>query len=342
MAGTTDTAGRDTEERWVDLDLLDRQIAAALQINGRAAWRQIARLLNKNEVTVARRARELIAAGYLRPTVLIDPVRCGWGRPVIVQMSCEASRTVSIATQLAERSDVRFVALVTGPFDLVAELVVPSRRALAKILIEDLAAIPGIHRTYTQAVVRNFKIGYGWARELLPEDAALPPEGVDGEGKSPVELDELDQRMLVLLRNDARSSHQELAFKLGISESAARRRLDRLVSEGCLRPVTLVDPVLLGYEVESMVWLHVGFQELEATAGALAEHAGVRYLSATVGFSDLVAETVLRDQEDLYRFHTEVLGSMPGVRDAETAIELFTVKRAYLLNTKHKTGSDQE
>ena len=261
---------------------------------------------------------------------------------MIVQMNCEASQAVSAATKLAARSDVRFVALVTGPFDLVMELIVPSRRALAKILTEDLAAIPGIHRTYTQVVVKNFKISYGWARELLPADAALPPEGVDGEGKSPVELVELDERMLVLLRDDARQSHQELASKLEVSESAARRRLDRLISEGCLRPVTLVDPALLGYEVESMVWLHVRYHELEATARALAEHAGVRYLSATIGFSDLVAETVLRDREDLYRFHTEVLGSMPGVRDAETAIELSTVKRAYLLNPEYEPGSDRK
>ena len=316
---------------------LDRQIASALQLNGRATWREVSVLLDASETTVARRAKEMISRGLLRPTVLIDPVRCGWGRPVIVQMNCEASQLVAITVALAARPDVRFVARVTGPFDVVAELIVPSRRVLARVLTEEFAAIPGIHHTTTQAVTRNFKMSYGWARDLLPREAELPPEQIDGEASRPIDLDDIDGQMLLLLRDNARQSHQELASKLGIGSSAARRKLDRLITEGCLRPVTFVDPALLGYEVESFVWLHVDFSKLEKTAHALSQLAGVRYLSATAGFSDLVAETVLRTQEDLYSFQTEVLGSLPGIREAELAIELSTVKRAYLVNSEYET-----
>lgn len=329
------------------LEPLDRRIAAALQLNGRATWREVSSLLDASETTVARRAKEMISRGFLRPTVLIDPVRCGWGRPVIVQMNCEASELVAITIALAARTDVRFVARVTGPFDVVAELIAPSRRDLARILTEEFAAIPGIHRTTTQAVTRNFKMSYGWARDLLPKNAGpknagLPPEQIDGEASGPIGLDEIDQRMLLLLRDNARQSHQELASELGIGASVARRKLDRLISERCLRPVTFVDPALLGYEVESFVWLHVNFSELEKTANALSQLAGVRYLSATAGFSDLVAETVLRTQEDLYLFQTEVLGSLLGIREAEMAIELSTVKRAYMVNSSTKQKEDED
>ena len=336
MIGETEQRG----DRHEIIDPLDRQIAAALQINGRATWRDVSGLIDASETTVARRAKEMISRGLLRPTVLIDPFRCGWGRPVIVQMNCEASQLVAITVALAARPDVRFVARVTGPFDVVAELIVPSRRILARVLTEEFAAIPGIYRTTTQAVTRNFKMSYGWARELLPKDAELPPEQINGESSGPIDLDEIDEKMLLLLRDNARQSHQELASELGIGSSVARRKLDRLISEGCLRPVTFVDPALLGYEVESFIWLHVNFSELEETAHVLSRLPGVRYLSATAGFSDLVAETVLRSQEDLYLFQTEVLGSLPGIREAEMAIELSTVKRAYLVSSEYETGGE--
>ena len=312
------------------LDDLDRRIAAVLQIDGRSTWRQAARLAGTSESTVARRAQSMFDAGVMRVNGLADPIRCGFGQPVLLQLSCEVGAAAEVARQLAERVDVRFVALVTGTFDIVAEVIVPSRVALARVLLEELPEIKGITRTTTESVLRNFKTSYDWSRDLLGDagltDITVAPT-VDGPAPS---LDEVDLLLLHALVDDGRRTYAELGAAVGVSESMARRRVETLVASGCLRFATFVEPHLLGYDVEVFIWMRVELARLEETASALAERREVRYLSATSGFSDLTCEAILGSQDDLYEFSTGVLGVLPGIREVDVGLELATVKRGYV------------
>lgn len=277
---------------------------------------------------MARRAQQLIDGGFMRVTGVADPIRCGFGYPVLVQLKCEVGSAGEAAERLAERADVRFVALVTGTFDLVAEVIVPSRRRLARVLLDELPEVRGITETTTESVLRNFKTAYDWSRDLLGETAAElePPANPDGQ---PIVLNAVDLQLLQLLVEDGRRSVSQLAAALGISESMARRRMDALTASGCLRFATFVDPHRLGYDVEVFIWMQVDLARLEETALALAARPEVRYLSATSGFSDLICEVILRSQDDLYTFSTETLGALPAVRHVDFALELATVKRGY-------------
>ena len=312
------------------LDDLDRRIAAVLQIDGRSTWRQAARLAGTSESTVARRAQSMFDAGIMRVNGLADPIRCGFGNPVLLQLSCEVGAAAEVARELAERVDVRFVALVTGTFDIVAEVIVPSRVALARVLLEELPEIKGITRTTTESVLRNFKTSYDWSRDLLGDagltDITVAP-AVDGPAPS---LDEVDLLLLHALVDDGRRTYAELGAAVGVSESMARRRVEVLVASGCLRFATFVEPHLLGYDVEVFIWMRVELARLEETASALAERREVRYLSATSGFSDLTCEAILGSQDDLYEFSTGVLGVLPGIREVDVGLELATVKRGYV------------
>jgi DNA-binding Lrp family transcriptional regulator len=310
------------------VDDLDRRIAAALQVNGRATWRQVARAVGSSESTVARRAQQLIDGGFMRVTAVADPIRCGFGYPVLVQLTCEVGAADEAAELLAERPDVRFAALVTGAFDVVVELIVPSRRRLARILLEELPEIKGITQTTTESVLRNFKTAYDWSRDLLgPIAAELEPPPVPAG--DPIAPDNIDLQLLQLLVEDGRRSFAQLAGGLGISESMARRRVDALVAAGCLKFATFVDPHHLGYDVEVLIWLRVDLARLEETALALSVRPEVRYLSATSGYSDLTCEVILRSQDDLYAFSTEALAALPGVREVDFALELATLKRGF-------------
>jgi DNA-binding Lrp family transcriptional regulator len=310
---------------------LDHRIAVALQVSGRASWREIARMIGASESTVARRAKALLTSGVMRTTLLADPLRCGFGYPVLVQLACLPDQASDVARTLAARPDVRFVSLVTGHFDVVAELIVASRRHLASVLVDDVLRIPGVRRTTTESVIRNFKLAYDWSRELLGTDVEVEPSSSDvGGAPRPFALDQVDLALLGELREDGRRSYPQLAASCHVSESAARRRVEALTAAGCLRPVTLVDPGFLGYDVEVFVWLQLELGRLEQVATALVERPEVRYASATSGYSDMVAEVILRSQDDLYRFRTQVLGSLAGIRSADMAVELRTLKRAYL------------
>jgi DNA-binding Lrp family transcriptional regulator len=311
---------------------LDQRIAASLQLFGRATWREIARLLGTSESTVARRARAMMAAGIVRTTAVAVPLRCGLGYPVLVLCRVEPDATVQAATELAKRADARFLVHVTGRVDLVAELIVTSRHQLATVLLHELPTIPGLVQATAEHVLRTFKTSYDWSRPLLEQCVALPdPALIDVRAAAePITLDDIDLGLIDLLREDGRQSYQDLASAMGISESAARRHVDQLIGTGCVVPVTLVDPTFFGYGIEALVFIRVDLSRLEEVAEALVARPEVRYLSATSGQSDLAAEVILRSEEDLYDFRTSVLGRMKGIRQIDVALELRTVKRAYL------------
>ena len=52
-------------------------------------------------------------------------------------------------------------------------------------------------------------------------------------------LDEIDKRLLELLKKDARMSYVELGAKVGLSEAAVRRRIKRLQDEGIIKRFTV-------------------------------------------------------------------------------------------------------
>src|SRR5262245_18836002 len=177
------------------MDALDRRIAAALQLNGRATWREVARVLGTSESTVARRGRQLLDSGLVRVTGQPDAARAGLGNPVLVRLNCTAGMTKTVATQLAARADVRFLAVVTGTYEVLVELIVPSKARLAHVLTDEFAPIEGITGTTTDVVMRTFKTSYDWSRDLLDEHGVDPsfvrqsPVPVP-RASEPAELDE--------------------------------------------------------------------------------------------------------------------------------------------------------
>jgi DNA-binding Lrp family transcriptional regulator len=69
-------------------------------------------------------------------------------------------------------------------------------------------------------------------------------------------VDALDRRLIDLLRHDGRATFAELGHRVGLSASAVKRRVDRLVSTGVIRGFsTVVDPDVDGRDTEAYVEL---------------------------------------------------------------------------------------
>jgi len=313
------------------LDQIDRDIAAALQLDPRGTWRHIAAVIGATESTVRRRGERLLHSGVVRTTVVADSALPHTG--VLVLCTCRPADAPAAAQALAARDDVRFVALITGQWDVIAEVIPPTHQDLARIILEELPAVDGVMRAMTATLLRNFKATHDWSRDLLGVRAAdlAATERDDNLGADPAPLDEVDNRILACLRDDGRRSYADVAERCDITESMARRHVDNLFVRAGVQPMALVDPSVLGYEIEVLMWLRVDLARLEDIAGALVQRREVRYVSATSGFGDMVCEVILRSRDDLYPFLTAVVGVLPGVREVDVALELVTLKRAYLV-----------
>jgi DNA-binding Lrp family transcriptional regulator len=308
------------------LDDLDRRIVAALQVNGRASWTDIAGVVDTSVTTVARRAQQLLSDGMVRITALTKLQQRGEGDLFLVRLRCSAGQQLATAAALVDRSDVRFLAVLVGEYDLIVEIQVPRGVALHELLVEELQAIPWVQQSTADLVLHTYKIGQDWSRQLLggADQLSAPraPHVCDDS-----HLDELDDRIVALLHEDGRAGFQTLAKRLGVNESTVRRRCEALYRRGCVETVTLVPAAALGFEAEVMLFVSVEPARLESVAARLAEHREVRFVAALLGQHSLVCEVTMPTTEDLYRFVTGTLGGIEGVRGWQANVEALTVKR---------------
>jgi DNA-binding Lrp family transcriptional regulator len=140
-------------------------------------------------------------------------------------------------------------------------------------------------------------------------------------------LDDLDRRLLALLREDGRIPVAELSRRLGVARATVTGRLDRLVASGTIVGFS----VRVRDEIDPLAIHAISFIEVEGrtTDHVIRRLRGFPEISAphtTNGGWDLVAE--LRT-ETLGEFD-RVLGrirSIDGVVNSETSLLLSSVLR---------------
>src|SRR5690554_636782 len=144
------------------LDQFDRDIIRLLQQDGRMPFLTIANELGLAEGTVRRRVSKLMDEGLLKIVGIANPFKVGLQTVAIVGLKVDRGQLQPIATRLAELTEVRYVALSTGNYDLVIEVVVGSNDELLTFLVDTLRDIPGINNTGTSVVLKVAKENLAW------------------------------------------------------------------------------------------------------------------------------------------------------------------------------------
>ncbi|MGC7096195.1 Lrp/AsnC family transcriptional regulator [Amycolatopsis lurida] len=319
----------------VRLDELDRRIVAALQLNGRASWKKIAAVLDAKESTVARRGQQLIESRVVGVTGVLDHLRCGLGISLQLRVRCRPGRANAVAEAIADLPVTRFVTVVSGSVDVAAEIQVRDHRDVARVLVEELPRPDDIAETESMVVVRKFAAFEEWDTGLLGTDAATQlrdPAPFTTDHRTWHETEQLTEQEFEIARvlaADGRATYAQIAAAIGASESTAARRVESLLTRGCLRFRTLFETPVLGLDVDFMLWLTVEPAELENVGSRLAEEPSTWYASATTGRFNLCLHGVLAGYGDLYDYQTRVVGALPGVHAADMTLQARTLKRAF-------------
>jgi DNA-binding Lrp family transcriptional regulator len=114
-------------------------------------------------------------------------------------------------------------------------------------------------------------------------------------------MDDVDHRIVALLREDARRTIADIAARVSLSPAPVRRRIDRLERTGVITGYTvLVDPAALGPSVEAYVELRFSgttdVEEIVASARAVPE---VEEVATTAGDPDALVRVRVGSVEQL-------------------------------------------
>ena len=138
-------------------------------------------------------------------------------------------------------------------------------------------------------------------------------------------VDELDERILGVLRDDARMSNAELAAAVGVAPSTAHVRLRSLQDRGILTGfVTSVDHRRLGRGLQALV--HVGLRpgarqaSIQDFAREIRGLPQVLQLFFVGGVDDFIVHVAVADSSALRAFVVDHLSSKPTVASTTTSI----------------------
>lgn len=147
------------------LDQVDLEIISYLQTDGRMPFTDIARAIDVSEGTIRNRVTRLMDKRILQIVGMVDPYQLGYDAPAVISISVQPPLLNQIAKTIARFSEVSYLIMVSGDYDLLVEVMCKDRDHLASFLNNKLLKVPGIINTQTSMVLHTYKMSYG----ALPE-----------------------------------------------------------------------------------------------------------------------------------------------------------------------------
>jgi DNA-binding Lrp family transcriptional regulator len=138
------------------------------------------------------------------------------------------------------------------------------------------------------------------------------------------QMDDLDSRLLDLLRENARAPAAQLARALGVSRTTLQSRLERLERTGVVAGYT----VRLSEEhergqIHAYVLMTVSPKQSASVVAGVKRLPGVRLLQSASGPYDLIAKAVAPGVKEMDAL-IDALGALPGVERTTSSIVLST------------------
>jgi len=146
----------------------------------------------------------------------------------------------------------------------------------------------------------------------------------------PLQIDEIDRKLLRTLQEDSRRSVQELGDAVGLSASACHRRLRSLEERGLVSGYRAVlDAEKLGFTMQFFIEVGLTSQSeaaLDAFEAAVRDIPEVLECHLMAGQSDYILRVICRDHEDFERLHRRLSARLPGVARIHSNMSIRTVK----------------
>jgi Lrp/AsnC family transcriptional regulator for asnA, asnC and gidA len=129
------------------LDSIDQYILDALRKDGREAFSQIAEQLKVSPGMIRQRYNRLVEMGVLKVVAITNPIQRGYKTMAMIGIRTDGQRMLQVAEQVAALQEVVYLIVVSGHYDLMAEVFCRDHEDLLRFLTEKLSVIEGVRET---------------------------------------------------------------------------------------------------------------------------------------------------------------------------------------------------
>ncbi|OZS41220.1 AsnC family transcriptional regulator, partial [Photobacterium sanguinicancri] len=117
-----------------------------MQEDGRRPYAEIGREVGLSEAATRQRVQRLTEAGVIQIVAVTDPLQLGFPRMAMIGIRVTGDPR-TIAEALAEISELAYVVVTLGSFDILAEAICESDEHLVDLISTRIRTIPGIVHT---------------------------------------------------------------------------------------------------------------------------------------------------------------------------------------------------
>ncbi len=140
------------------------------------------------------------------------------------------------------------------------------------------------------------------------------------------QLDEHDEAIIAVLREDGRMPVRDLAQRVGLTEATVRARIRRLEESGSMRIVAKLDLGAMGYPFVALVGLKIRGRTIDEVGQDLLQISEVISILSVIGRNDLEIQVIARDMAMLNILLTETIPAIDGIVGVESALAMNIVK----------------
>ena len=140
-------------------------------------------------------------------------------------------------------------------------------------------------------------------------------------------LDELDQRIVRLLIENARASYSEIGERVGISRVAVKARIQALEQRGIIEEyTTIINPQRISGAVSCYFEIETLPETLGSVTEILRQNETITQIYRVTGRDKLHVHAVADSGEEMERMMAEVIDPLPGVVRCDCNIILSRIK----------------
>ncbi len=148
---------KNVTEKAVSLDEIDQHILDAMRKDGRAAFAQIAGRLKVSPGMIRQRYNRLVDMGILKVVAISNPLQRGFKTMALVGIRTDGHQMLEVADAVSKLKEVVYLVVVSGRFDIMAEVVCRDHEDLLEFITEKLYAIEGVREAETFMHLRIVK-----------------------------------------------------------------------------------------------------------------------------------------------------------------------------------------
>jgi len=145
--------------------------------------------------------------------------------------------------------------------------------------------------------------------------------------KKPLQLDDLDRKIIGELQKNGRVSYKDISKRLKVSDGTVRFRVGKMIRNNFLRIMASVNPFALENSILAVVAMQLERRTQKQTMETISQLRGVVSVTNVTGRYDLLVEVFLDSQKELNKFLMDDLSKIGGIKATETFVSLDAINR---------------